>query len=712
MKKISKYNQALKTIVRVIIYLRVSTEDQARREDNSLDTQEIFCKRLIALNEKRNWRLVKVITDPGYSAKDLKRPGIYELTEAMESGQVDVIVVYKLDRLTRSMRDLYKLWDIMEPNGVDFASATESFDSSTPDGRAALNQRMTFAQWEREMTAQRLQDKFAEDARKGKWHPCMAPFGYDPDSRNKTLSVNDQEAKILKIMFKMAAAGKGLKVIADHVNALGSKSRKRVFNKGRDNERAVGGRKWTVKTVRSHLENPKYKAVTRDRSGNEYPAIWKAIVTDKLWEKANHVLEKRRQQSERPKASVNKHELVLKGFIKCGHCGSAMSPRGGGRKLPDGTQRAYYCCCQNVIDFGQASKCQLRNLPGKDFDQFLIRLIGAYAQHPKLIKATLKAALEEKKKSLRLLRSQQRELNKQLKQIDTEIKNLLKLARQGKGSFSKELYDDADVLADQKRTIEARRDQLKAQIQYKEQVVADEETVSKALGNFSKAIYALPFSDREELIGLLIKSLKVTRIDPKTDELPCELNTLDSIKPVKWFRIDVEFYIQSIFGGQPASGSEANVDSLADREKSIRTRMNSTFIVGVVGQNWKAGAFLKHPFQLEKQAHLNTRKMPKFRIRRTRHLLETATEWKAILEDHPDLGARDIAEQVGLSPRRVRHVLNLTNLHPEIQEFILKLTPKKSCQLLSERTLRPIVQLAIEGQWTRFETVLKKRNLA
>lgn len=705
MKKISKYNQELKTIVRVIIYLRVSTEDQARREDNSLDTQEIFCKRLIALNEKRNWRLVKVITDPGYSAKDLKRPGIYELTEAMESGQVDVIVVYKLDRLTRSMRDLYKLWDIMEPHGVDFASATESFDSSTPDGRAALNQRMTFAQWEREMTAQRLQDKFAEDARKGKWHPCMAPFGYNPDSSNKTLIVNDEEAKILKIMFKMAAAGKGLKVIADHVNVLGSKSRKRVFNKGRDNEREVGGRKWTVKTVRSHLENPKYKAVTRDRSGNEYPAIWKAIVTDKLWEQANRVLEKRRQQSERPKASVNKHELVLKGLIKCSHCGSAMSPRGGGRKLPDGTQRAYYCC-QNVIDFGQASKCQLRNLPGKDFDQFLIRVIGAYAQHPKLLKATLKAALEEKKKSVRPLRSQQRELNKQLKQIDTEIKNLLKLARQGKGSFSKELYDDADELADLKRTIEAHRDQLKAQIQYKEQVVADEGTVSKALTNFSKAFYALPYSDREELIGLLIKSLKVTRIAPKTDELPCELNTFESIKPVKWFRIDVEFYIQSIFGGQPASGSGANVDSLADDEKSIRTRMNSTFIVGVVGQNWKAGASLVYPFLLERNILKTSNKVPKFRIQKGKHLLASVLEWKSILDSHPALHSPDIARQVGLSSIRIRHLLQLSRINPEIVGVILNMPPTQAKRKISVKSLERICRLSPSEQMRAFNSLM------
>lgn len=701
MKKLSKYNQALKTIVRVIIYLRVSTEEQARREDNSLDTQEIFCQRLIALNEKRNWRLVRVIIDPGHSAKDLKRPGIYELTEAMNSGQVDVVVVYKLDRLTRSMRDLYRLWDIMEPNGVDFASATESFDSSTPDGRAALNQRMTFAQWEREMTAQRLQDKFAEDARKGKWHPGMAPFGYVPDSKNKTLIINEEEAKVIQMMFRMAAAGKGLKVIANHINGLGSKSRKRVFNKGRENEREVGGRPWTVKTVRSHLENPKYKAVTRDNAGNEYPAIWKAIVSDKVWDKANLALEHRRQRSERTKTSVNKHELVLKGLIKCGHCGGMMSPRAGGRKLPDGSQRAYYSC-QDVIDFGEASSCQLRNLPGVGFDHFLIRVIGAYAQNPKLIKATLKAALEEKAKSVRPLRSQQRELTRQLSQVDAEIKNLLKLARQGQGSFSKELYDDAEELAEQKRSIEAQRDQLKAQIRYKEQVVSDEDTVAKALGNFSKLFYALPFAEQEELVGLLIKSLRVSIIDPQIDEFPCEAGAFDSEKTVKWYRIKIEFYIQSIFGSKSASGTKKDAESGDDQ--SIRTRMDSTFIVGLIGQDWKTGAFLAHPFHLERSVPNPSLKLPNFRILKGKHILASVLEWRSILNSHPELHSADIAEQVGLSPIRVRHLLQLIRLNPEIIETILKMPPRKAKKKVSIKSLQRICRLPPSDQTQAFNS--------
>ncbi len=193
------------------------------------------------------------------------------------------------------------------------------------------------------------------------------------------------------------------------------------------------------------------------------------------------------------------------------------------------------------------------------------------------------------------------------------------------------------------------------------------------------------------------------------DKLPCELDASQSDKPVKWYRIDVEFYIQSIFGGQPKAVIGLDQDLESEDKKSIRTRMDSIFIIGLIGKDWKTGAFLVHPFQLEKQPQPNSQKLPKFRIRRNRHLLENAIEWRSILDEHPYLAPKDIAQQVGLSARRVRYILNLANLSPDIQQFVIGMSPKNA--LLSERTLRPIAQLSHEDQWAHFEAVLDKRKL-
>jgi len=171
----------LSGIIRCIIYCRVSTDEQARKEHGSIETQDTICGRYIGVNEPDGWKTIRSIHDAGHSAKDLKRPGIKEMIESVKSGEVDVIVVYKLDRLTRSIRDFYDLWEICEEYGVELVSATEKLDTTTAMGRAFLNLLLTFAQFEREMTAQRLADKFAEEAQEGKKHPGMAPYGYQLD---------------------------------------------------------------------------------------------------------------------------------------------------------------------------------------------------------------------------------------------------------------------------------------------------------------------------------------------------------------------------------------------------------------------------------------------------------------------------------------------------------------------------------------------------
>lgn len=695
MKQLSKYKQALKTVIRVIIYLRVSTEDQARREDNSIKTQEVFCERLIALNENRGWVKVGVVKDEGYSAKNLNRPGIREIIEAIEAGEVDIVVIYKLDRLTRSMRDLYKLWEVMEKHGVDFASATESFNSSTPDGRAALHQRMTFAQWEREMTSQRLQDKFSEDARNGKWHPGMCPYGYDPDSRNKTLILNPVEAKFVKMMFEMASEGCGLKQIADTLNKLGSRTKLRN-TAGRKDAKLEGGKKWTVKTIRTHIENHKYCAITRDSVGNRYPANWEAIITEKLWQQANDRLVERRESNTKPKAStLNRHRLVFKELLQCGHCGRAMSPRCGGKKLPDGSQRSYYSC-QHVIDHGSDSSCPVRNLPGEPFDRFMINAIGAFARHPEVIAETLKAALEEKKHSVRPMRSRLKELNTELKQLSSEIKNLTKIARKRTGDFTKELYDDADDLAAQKKEIEQECQQLKARIRYKEQVVADKAAVAKALGNFEKLFYALEYEDRAELLGLLMKSVKIFDFDPASDTIALSHEDLATDKSTQWYRIEVEFFIQSHFEEAIAQRSESNT--------KIRTRMNSTFIVGLVGKSWANGAVMVHPFHLNYQRLQNAKTTPKFRILKGKHMLVSILEWKETLSSNTDLYSADIAKQVKLSPIRVRHLLQLVKLRPEIISAILSYQPSRAKKTFSLQRLQALAKLDKDAQLDSFRS--------
>jgi len=126
-------------IKRVIFYGRVSTDEQAKKDHNSIETQEIYADRYIGLHDQDGWQKVRSIYDPGYSAKDLKRPGMRELIELVKSDEVDVIVVYKLDRLTRSISDFYELWQLLEAHNVELVSATDHLDTTTAAGLGRTN---------------------------------------------------------------------------------------------------------------------------------------------------------------------------------------------------------------------------------------------------------------------------------------------------------------------------------------------------------------------------------------------------------------------------------------------------------------------------------------------------------------------------------------------------------------------------------------------
>lgn len=380
------------SIVRAWAYTRVSTEEQALRENNSLGTQRSYCEQLVQLNEPENWKLLRVIEDPGYSAKDLRRPGIQELIEAIEDNRLDVVIIYKLDRLTRSLKDFYELWEIMERNGVNFVSVSERYlDSTTPVGRVIIQIVVIFAQFEREQTVQRLKDKFAQAARNGERHPGTPPYGYDADLKNRSLIINIDEAKVVKWMFRLAIDLSGVAAVARALNEAGHRTRTLVRHKGKEDECTVGGKPWNANKVVKIIQNVAYKAIRLCADGKEYPAKWKPIVSRKIWEQANRAIlkleDKASDQAAKRENFTNKAKALLKGLLFCGHCNNAMTPKAGGKRTAEGTARPYYTC-QSVVQFGSQSDCTLRNVTATGFDAFVIRLIGydwsvgGFAVHP------------------------------------------------------------------------------------------------------------------------------------------------------------------------------------------------------------------------------------------------------------------------------------------------------------------------------------------
>src|SRR3989339_552380 len=190
-------------IIKCGVYTRVSTDNQAEQEFSSCEAQEEKIKSFIRSQE--NWQVYKIYNDPGYTGANTERPALQELLHDIQGNKINTVLVYKIDRLTRSPRDFYQLIEQFEKHCVDFISITERFDTSTPGGRLLRNIMLTFAQFERELASERTKDKMLERAKKGMWNGGLVPFGYKAE--NKKLIINEDDAKSVRSIYESYIVG-------------------------------------------------------------------------------------------------------------------------------------------------------------------------------------------------------------------------------------------------------------------------------------------------------------------------------------------------------------------------------------------------------------------------------------------------------------------------------------------------------------------------
>src|SRR6266480_4313404 len=191
----------VRKVLRCAIYTRKSTEHGLEQEFNSLDAQRDACEAYIKSQASQSWRaLPQHYDDPAYSGGNLERPALKKLLADIEAGRIDVVVVYKIDRLTRSLADFAKLVEAFDARSISFVAVTQQFNTTTSMGRLTLNVLLSFAQFERELSSERVRDKIAASRRKGKWTGGTVPLGYD--ARDKKLVINKAEAETVRIIFR------------------------------------------------------------------------------------------------------------------------------------------------------------------------------------------------------------------------------------------------------------------------------------------------------------------------------------------------------------------------------------------------------------------------------------------------------------------------------------------------------------------------------
>ena len=236
--------------MRCAVYCRVSVDEDARPDLNSITTQESVCHSYIEAQRERGWVVTGVYNDSGFSGRDLDRPEMQRLLRDIRSGYVDIVVSYKLDRISRSLKDFYSFWEILDSAGIMYASATQSIDTSSPAGGLMLNVLMSFAQYERELTIERTAARMLARARAGRWNGGYVPYGYDYDPAAQVLTPKAVEAPVVKAIFEWAVETGSLSQVCRRLKEQGHRTRLRTISASSERSRQVGGRPFRVDAVK------------------------------------------------------------------------------------------------------------------------------------------------------------------------------------------------------------------------------------------------------------------------------------------------------------------------------------------------------------------------------------------------------------------------------------------------------------------------------
>ncbi|MBO0959522.1 recombinase family protein [Neobacillus sp. MM2021_6] len=379
--------------MKVAAYIRVSTTEQAE-EGYSIAAQR---NRLEAYATSQGWEIVAWYVDEGESAKDLNRTDLKRMLNGIEQEIFDCVLVYRLDRLTRSVLDLYQLLEKFEKHNVKFKSATEVYDTTTAIGRLFLTLVSALAQWERENLGERVRMGMQQKAKEGKWTVSTPPLGYDSEESN--LKINPSEAAVVKEIYSLYLAGNGMHKIARNLNERG------LYTKS--------NKAWSQNTVQYILTNPIYHGTTRYNyrvNKDQYfevDDVVPVIIPDEEFELTQLMINQRKNVHPRQATS----KFIFSKVLKCARCGKTLIGKTSQSKRGDKTYYAYSYYCPNR----QRSLCDLPLISQNLFEQKFIQMTeqwDLYQEANELNQKEAAATIEDHTETIETLKQELKDIEK------------------------------------------------------------------------------------------------------------------------------------------------------------------------------------------------------------------------------------------------------------------------------------------------------------
>ena len=428
--------------IRCAIYTRKSTLEGLEQDFNSLDAQHEACAAYVASQRHEGWRLsANRYDDGGISGGTLRRPALQRLLSDIDTGRITMVVVYKIDRLTRSLTDFTKMVERFDATGCSFVSVTQAFNTSTSMGRLTLNVLLSFAQFEREVTAERIRDKIAASKKKGMWMGGLVPLGYDrhADPKERGLVVNSDEAETVRTIFGLYEEHGCLRVVHDSLKESGIRSKHRIFASGK----VCGGGILSRSQIHFLLTNPIYIGLIRHKE-KTWPGQHDAIIDQALWDRVQAKLQ---TASVRPRVKGQQVDVSAQSMVSSPLTGKFRDETGD-RLTPTHTTRRskrlrYYVSNRLVIG-RRGDDVSGWRLPAPAFERSVVRLVseqlgGCATRHAFLCMPDVNGVSDVTKRGHDLVR--------RLRQTEcTILRDIIASGRISPGKISIEL--DRKVLAE------------------------------------------------------------------------------------------------------------------------------------------------------------------------------------------------------------------------------------------------------------------------
>jgi site-specific DNA recombinase len=477
-------------IVRCAIYTRKSTEEGLEQEFNSLDAQRESAEAYIRSQASEGWACVQErYDDGGFTGGNIERPALQKLLADIEGGKIDCVIVYKVDRLSRSLLDFARLMGTFDKHSISFVSVTQQFNTATSMGRLVLNVLLSFAQFEREIIGERIRDKIAAQRRKGKWTGGQPVLGYEVDHSGKSpkLMLATREAARVREIFNLYLTLGSLLPVVDELARRGWKN-KRWQTKSNESK---GGRPFDKGSLHALLTNPLYVGKIKyktDIFDGEHPPIIDAETFRKVQENLQ------RNGRSGGSAARNRHGALLRSLLHCEACGRTMVHSFTCKR---GKRYRYYTCTQAIASGRQS--CPSGSLPAAEIERVVIDQIRDLANDPRLRVEVLKQSNRQLERDRSELLAEQRGIHRELARHHKEVRRLA-VERTTTTAVSARLADLHDRVAQG----EMRLAELRSRLDECDRDKVTAEDIEAAFVDFDNVWKALSPREQAQVLSLLV----------------------------------------------------------------------------------------------------------------------------------------------------------------------------------------------------------------